>query len=307
MERNEKASAGTVRAEQWVRREFVGLSRRQVEEALEHGLCTLGGRRLKKGDKVAAGQVLDCGPLDVHLRLLRLGSPDLGVTPIQEFADYVVVDKSPGVKSHPLGLFERDTVTHWAWHRYPEMRNAFPETLPTVTPHRLDTGTSGVLLVCKNPAAFEQWRERFQKKQVTKIYEAWCWGKPRTTAFSVEVPVGHAAGNRKKMVVVTRESKFIPPIQPTHSEVKVRECHPAGYFRAEIVCRTGVTHQVRVHLAHLGFPLVGDSLYDPDFESRSWRPSHHLLRASRLDWEDQHFNAAMDEFRQLSAFPEVAR
>jgi 23S rRNA pseudouridine1911/1915/1917 synthase len=252
---------------------------------------------VKKGDRLQDSEALDCTRLERLLAEIRRGDPAIGVPVIAEAPGYTVVDKPAGVKSHPLGLFDTATVTHWALAAYPEVAAAFAECLPTVTPHRLDTGTSGVLVACHNPDSFRLWRERFHRKEVRKSYEAWCWGAPRQKAYSIEVPVAHASGDRRRMIVVTPTARFVPPILPSHSEIRVLEVRPGGCFRVEVECRTGVTHQVRVHLAHLGFPLVGDKLYDPQGPARSWRPGYHLLRARRLEWEGTVYEADMTEFR----------
>lgn len=213
-----------------------------------------------------------------------------------EHQSYAVIDKPAGVKSHPLSLFDVDTVTHWAFARYPEMATKFQEALPTVVPHRLDTGTSGCLIVARDAAEYARWRERFQAKEVRKTYQAWCWGTPSSTEMQVQGWMVHDPSDRRKMILRRQETlEEEGPQLRSESEIRLLE-QRGKMFRAEIECRTGVTHQVRVHLASLGFPLVGDRLYDRESEKRAWRPTHHQLRASRLQWEGGTIDAPMKSF-----------
>jgi 23S rRNA pseudouridine1911/1915/1917 synthase len=176
-------------------------------------------------------------------------------------------------------------VTHWLLAQYPEVGTEFPEVQPTVTPHRLDTGTSGVLIVSKTQRGYQMWRDRFRRKEVTKTYLAWCWGTPKEEEFFTDMAIAHFPGDSRRMTVASEAHR--PPILPakTRMQVKTRR-EDLGLFLAEVTCETGVTHQVRVHLASLGFPLVGDALYDPRFSERGISKPHHQLRALRLSWKE---------------------
>src|SRR4051812_29322400 len=100
----------------WVRQRFPMLSRRLVEEALEAGLCTKAGRTVKKGVRLAADESLDCTALVAHLvAWRRAGGPAIAI--VAERQEWTVVDKPPGVKSHPLSMFDAATITQWALER----------------------------------------------------------------------------------------------------------------------------------------------------------------------------------------------
>lgn len=269
----------SIRVDKWLKQRFPSLSGRQVNEAIESGLV-LGetGQRTSKGAYMDSGSLLDCQRLEAQLNKLKEGEMELQVSIIAETADYVLIDKPAGMPSHPLSLFDSNTVTHWALARYPGILKEFTEIQPTIVPHRLDTGTSGLIIVAKHRKAYEEWREKFQRKQVSKKYLAWCWGKPPENVFEIHYSIAHAQGDSTKMVTPATQPRYSPPVQEAESIVRVLECHGEA-FLAEVTCSTGVTHQVRVHLASRGFPLIGDPLYDTGFEKRSFRPAHHLLRA----------------------------
>lgn len=265
------------RADYWLGRRFPGLSRSQVLEALELGLVrAAGGRRLRKGDRVAPGAEPDCTPLAAQLERVAAGNPALDVPVLLETEELVVVDKPAGMPGHPLHLQDFETVTHWALARYPELRDWCTQAQPTVTPHRLDTDTSGVLLVARTAAEFARWRRRFSRGEVRKQYLAWCWGNPAWDACTLDQPIGHAPGERGRMAVTTGDGG-----RRAVSEVSVLQRLPDRCLCELRLC-TGVTHQVRVHMAASGHPLLGDRRYDPQFEQRADHPPYALLRAVDL-------------------------
>lgn len=274
-------SSAPLRAEAWLRERIPGLSRRHAREAIERGLITRPeGGKLKKGDKIRPGEELETSPLSTHLQALAEGS-DIEVTVVQEHPDFVVIDKPAGLPSHPVGLFDTRTVSHWALKRYPQARAEFPEIQPTLAVHRLDTGTSGLLVVALTRRAFDEWRERFQEKKITKTYHAWCWGEPNETEFTINVPLGHDPKDRRKMAAAWTPESAAPPVLPALTSVQIILSHE-GRFLAKVTATTGVTHQVRAHLASLGFPLVGDWLYDAEHASRPFQTRLHQLRAVGL-------------------------
>jgi 23S rRNA pseudouridine1911/1915/1917 synthase len=171
----------------------------------------------------------------------------------------------------------------------------------------LDTGTSGLVIVARTRAAYERWREHFKKKEVSKKYLAWCWtGKvePEPT-FEIALAIAHAAGNPGRMVCPATGARYSPPVMEAQTLVKVRARDKNRWcFLAEVSCYSGVTHQVRVHLASKGHPLLGDATYDPRHASRAFRGSHHLLRAVNLESPEGSWKAGTEEFQAIEAvFP----
>ena len=261
------------RVDYWVGTRYAGLSRNQVLEAIAAGLVlAAGGGKLRKGDRVQAGREPDCSSLEAHLHRLAGGNPELEVPLLLETSALSVVNKPAGMPGHPVRLLEFATVTHWALARYPEIREWAVDCQPTVTPHRLDTGTSGVLLVARTAVEFKRWRRCFSRGEVEKRYLAWCWGAPRLDRWIADQAIGHARGERGRMTVAEQGGRRAV------SEVAVIRRLP-DRFLCELVLHTGVTHQVRVHMAAAGHPLLGDRRYDPEFAARSIQPEHALLHA----------------------------
>jgi len=267
------------RVDKWVKTRFPDLSQSQVQEAIESGLVVgPGGRRLKKGEK---GEGWDASALEAHLKKVHLGNPSLVVPVLEVREGYVVVDKPTGMTGHPLHLTDEATLSHWALAKYPETQAEFPEAQPTLVPHRLDTGTSGLQIVATTRAGFDLWRQRFVQKKVEKTYLAWCWGKPPGNTFDVNYGLAHLAKDARKMGVPALGHETRGETAPAQSQCKVLE-RKGDRFLVQVITHGGVTHQVRVHLASLGFPLLGDALYDPLHKERGGEFPHHLLRAIKL-------------------------
>ncbi len=289
----------TVRVSKWLQEKYPNLNQRQREEALDsEWVLYSSGKKAKKGDKVPINEQLNCDKLEQHLALLIKGDALAGVKIIKEENGFVVVDKPSGIASHPISLFDTKTLTHWTRAHYPQIREEFPEAQPTLTPHRLDTGTSGIVIIAKQMEFFVQWRERFKKKEVKKSYLAWCWGAPSAAEFVNEYSIAHAVGDSRKMVAVKGSARYKTPVLEAYSSIKVlTRVKERGIFLAQIDCSTGVTHQVRVHLAILGFPLIGDKLYDPDWNQRTLHRPFHALRAISLTWGEWSCSVPNEEFK----------
>lgn len=271
------------RVDKQLQRLFPELSARQIEEAIECGWVTVEGRKVKKGDRVKSNQ-LKCLPLQEHVLLLRKGNPEIKLPVILEGKGEWIVDKPAGMPSHPISLFDQTTPTQWAFAQNPDLWREFPSVQPAVAPHRLDTGTSGLLIVCKNYESYLNWRGRFQTKGVKKKYLAWCFGKAPSKVLNIDFPIAHSSSDPRLMVAIQDREKIRPPIQEAFTQALLKQ-EEQGMSLWEIQCTSGVTHQVRVHMASVGLPLVGDNLYDPFYDSRPVKPPYHLLRAIELSWE----------------------
>jgi 23S rRNA pseudouridine1911/1915/1917 synthase len=234
--------------------EALGLSRAKLKRLFEEGAVRVDGRPAKKGLLVAAGQRI----LVKWEEEAREAVPDADfpLTVLHEDAALVVVDKPAGRPSHPLKPGETGTVANALIARYPECAQASEDSREGGLCHRLDIETSGVLLAARTREAWQRMRTAFSGREVDKHYVALVTG-PLADEGDIEVPLRHHP----------RHPDRVEPALP--GEDGAREAHSLFQVRAragdfslvEVRILTGVLHQVRAHLAGIGAPLVGDTLY----------------------------------------------
>lgn len=246
-----------------------GLSRRAARKAIATGAVRVNGRRARKGQRVAAGDVVE---LDIPAGLAP--QADLPVAVIFEDPYLVAVDKPGGMPGHALHPGERATVANFLLARYPECAAA-GEPLAAGLAHRIDTATSGLLLAARSASVHGALRAAFAACEVEKRYLAIVAGRVRRPG-EVSEPLAHARNHRR--MVPAREG--LGRAFPAHTLYR-----PRGEFGSctllEVTLRTGVTHQVRAHLALIGHPLLGDHLYGGP-PATPLPPGRHALHAARL-------------------------
>ena len=222
-----------------LRARFSGWSRRRIARALEEGRVRVDGRLGKKGQRVAAAMRVSLTGLPDTPDNLRPEPENAPLRVLHEDAALIAVSKPAGMPSHPLRAGERGTAANALVFRYPECVHASPDPREAGLCHRLDTGTSGVLLAARTKEAHLAVREAFRRGQVEKTYLAVVAGEP--AAGTVRGPV-----HDRSMPAETR----LEPIERLGAFTLVR-CATSG----------GQRHQVRVHAAQSGHPVAGDGRY----------------------------------------------
>jgi len=247
---------------------YPDLSRSAVQRLIEQGDVSVDGRTVRASFRPSAGQ-------HVAIRIpppteARLVPRALDLAIVYEDADVLVVDKPAGLVVHPAPGHSDDTLANALRARYPDLQIG-GELRPGIV-HRLDKDTSGLLVVAKNDRAMASLVEQMARKAVLKEYVALVHGTPRVAEGVIDAPIARNPRDRKRMAVVAggREAR-------TH--FRVLERFP-GYSLVEARLETGRTHQIRVHFASLGHPLVGDSVYGRGKESLGI--TRQFLHARRL-------------------------
>jgi len=209
-----------------------------------------------------------------------------------ENQDVVVINKPAGMVVHPAAGHQTGTLVNAILGHDPEIEGIGGEDRPGVV-HRLDKETSGLILLAKNDAAHHWLQDQFRLRKVEKTYLALVDGKPPTPSGRVEAAVGRDPSHRKRMAVVPKERG-----REAISEYRTLESFPA-HTLLEFHPLTGRTHQIRVHCAFLGCPIVGDRVYG--LKQPSLPIDRHFLHAGRIritlpgESEPREFEAPMDE------------
>jgi len=233
-------------------------SRRVAQELVARGMVRINGRRSKKSEIVGADDRVEVAA--TNRRAAIEPNADLALEVIHEDAAAVVVNKAGGVPCHPLKAGERGTVMNAVVARFPEIAIAGEKPLEGGLVHRLDNGTSGALLIARNRGAFEKLREAIRSGRIARRYEALVAGSIERTT-QIDTPLAHHAKNPRKMVVGDPASSN-PKRAGRPATTIVEPIRRVGEFTlVSVTPKTGSRHQIRVHLASVGHPIVGDTLY----------------------------------------------
>jgi 23S rRNA pseudouridine1911/1915/1917 synthase len=243
------------------------LSRHVVRRLIDAGVVRVDGRAVPRGAHVGPGARVMLPPCGVEPQ------PDLPVRVVYVNAQLVVIDKPGGMPGHALDPRQRGTVAAFLAGRYPETAG-LGDPLSSGLAHRLDTGTSGLQVGARTCEAFARLRAAFRAGAVTKRYLAVVAGVAPARAV-IDTPLAHDPSDRRRMIAAAPGQRA----WPAQTEI-VRRAAGGGHALLEATLRSGVTHQVRAHLALLGCPVLGDRLYGgPDV---GLDPARHALHASAL-------------------------
>lgn len=232
-----------------------GLSRSRIAAAVEEDLILVDGRPTSKSHRLRPGEIVavsdaalaepePCDPLTPR--------EHSGVRVLHIDDDIVVVDKPPGLVVHPAHGHPDDTLLNALAARGISLAVVADPARPGVV-HRLDRDTSGVLVLARNRPAHLHLSRQFARHNAERLYEALCYGVPQPPAGTIDEPLGRHPGDRKRFAVVTGGREAV-----THYRVLER-LHNSSLVECRL--ETGRTHQIRVHLAHRGHPLLGDPVY----------------------------------------------
>jgi len=256
-----------------------GCSRRTAQRAVAAGAIRVNDRRARKGHMLRSADIVQVAD-DVFEPPTLQPDPQLAVPVLYEDAAVVVLDKPPGMPSHALRAAERGTVANFLLARYPELARVGKSHLEPGIVHRLDTDTSGILLVARSAAAYDALRQQFSARRVIKEYLAVVHGHVGA-AGEVCTAIAHAPRNRRRMRVYTAAESPARARQATTYYTPLERLGDATLLLVRIP--TGVMHQIRVHLASIGHAIVGDRLYGR--ASVDARAPRQLLHAHQLAFE----------------------
>ncbi len=240
------------RLDAFLARSVPGLTRSAAQKLLEDGAVMISGRPGKKNDRTALGMEVSLTlpqpePLDVLPQ-------DIPLDVVYEDDDVIVVNKPVGMVVHPAPGHPDGTLVNALLYHCGSSLSGINGVLRPGIVHRIDRDTSGLIIAAKNDKAHLALAAQLQDHTLARVYEAVAVGNLREDSGTVDAPIGRHPVDRKRMAVDRKNGR--PAV--THWSVLAR--YP-GYTRVECRLETGRTHQIRVHMASIGHPLLGDVVY----------------------------------------------
>lgn len=229
------------------------LSRAQIQALIESGAITVDGQTAKPGQKLRGGEQITLNIPPEEEEVIRGEAIPLDI--VYEDDDLAVIDKPAGMVIHPGTGNESGTLVNAILARYPQLAAMDDPEKRMGIVHRLDKDTSGLVVIAKNSKALKNLMAQFKSRDVDKTYIALVERTPKTETGRIEVPIARDPQQRKRMAVI-RDGK--PAI--TEFEIIERDFKD-GQALVRVKLLTGRTHQIRVHMAFIGCPVVGDRVY----------------------------------------------
>jgi 23S rRNA pseudouridine1911/1915/1917 synthase len=255
-----------VRLDKYICQKRPELSRAQVQKLIRQGYVTVNTRVTKAGFKLRPGDRVN---IIIHATPSPLAPETMPLDIVYEDDDILVINKPAGLTVHPAPGHYSHTLANAILSYLPNLPDADDQMRPGIV-HRLDKGTSGLMVIAKNSVAHTNLMSQFKARTVVKAYQVLVKGRLTPDSGLIEAPIGRDPRNRKRMAVVTvgREAR-------TDYQVIRYIDH---YTLLEVRPETGRTHQIRVHLSAIGYPVVGDATYG----MKSTSLSRQFIHASRL-------------------------
>jgi 23S rRNA pseudouridine1911/1915/1917 synthase len=276
------AQLDDIRLDSFVRQSLPQLSRREIEKAIGERLFFINGKIGRKGSRLISGDfVIFIGP-EQWLAVQPPANLHLDIPIIYEDSMILAVNKPAGVATHGFSGRDTETLANFVLAKWPNLINIGKSRWEPGLVHRLDRETSGLVIVAKTQAAFDRLRLELRRRRINKKYLALVWGRTAAERL-IDVPLAHDPRDPRLMQPTAALSR--PKRQRIwHAVTRCRKIGEArGLSLVEVEMTTGVTHQIRVHLAAIGHPIVGDSLYGVN-ATETFGLERHFLHSSSLSF-----------------------
>ena len=246
------AEENGVRLDSFISQALPEISRSAAQKLMDNGLVTLNGKTVKKNHKTTSGEIFE----------IELPEPEVtDVVPqnipldiVYEDDHVIVVNKPRGMVVHPAPGHPDGTLVNALMYHCGESLSGIGGVIRPGIVHRIDMDTSGLLIVAKNDAAHAHLSAQLSDRSLSRVYEAVVYGRLREDSGKIDAPIGRHPTDRKRMAITDKNSRNAV----THYEVIARY---NGFTHVRCILETGRTHQIRVHMNHIGHPLLGDLVY----------------------------------------------
>lgn len=238
------------------------LTRSYIKNLIDDELITVNGKKQKAGYALKENDIINIQiPEDKEA---NIKAEDIKLNIMYEDDDILIVDKEKGMVVHPANGNYSGTMVNSLMYSHKDKLSSINGTIRPGIVHRIDKDTSGILVVAKNDNAHKKLSEQFKVHSITRKYIALVKGIIKEDTMDIDYPIGRSSKDRKKMAVTYKNSKEAK----THIKV-LKRFYNSNVTLVEATLETGRTHQIRVHMAYVGHPLVGDEVYgkkDPRFK-----------------------------------------
>ncbi len=252
--------------------EFPEYSRAFIQKLIEMCNITMGGKPVKANYKLKKGDRVDiCIPEPEELDIQPENIP---LTVIYEDNDIIIIDKPKGMVVHPAPGHTSGTLVNALMYHCKDSLSSINGVLRPGIVHRIDMDTTGLLVACKNDAAHKVMSDKFKIHDITRVYTAICYNHFKESEGTVDKPIARHKTDRKKMAIDPLNGRNAV----THYTVK--ESLKNNFSLIECQLETGRTHQIRVHMASINHPLLGDEVYGP--KTKPFKTEGQVLHAGVL-------------------------
>jgi len=283
-----------IRLDQFLAQKLADYSRSRIQQWIKDGFVRVNDRVRPAHYRLRPGDYLTCTIPAVQPWHLTPEAIALDI--LYEDADLLVLNKPPGLTVHPGAGQRQGTLVHALIHHCPDLEGIGDVQRPGLV-HRLDKDTSGVMVVAKSARAFQNLQEQFQAREVDKRYLALVWGRWPEASGTITLAIGRHPSQRHKMAVIGRRRR------EAATSWRCRQEFPGPFSLLELTLHTGRTHQIRVHMAAAGHPVVGDKVYGGGEKRLAQLPAalaplrplvtRQLLHAWRLQFRHPHSGATL--------------